>query len=83
MALISQDAAKRDAPSPQISIGPDYEAEAEQGRLKLRGDEMLRDFNRLNPQRTMWDTLMVGAGVLSRHSLVKGRIDTRRPASSR
>jgi hypothetical protein len=49
MALITQDAAKpRDVSSPQISSGPDYVAEAEQARLKLRGDELLRESSRTN-----------------------------------
>jgi len=81
MALIIQDAAKlRDASSPQTSFGPDYEAEAERGRLKLRGNEMLRDSYRLTPQRTMSDTLRIGR--MSPHSLVKDRIDTSHPVSS-
>jgi len=61
MALIKQDAAKpRDASSLQISSGPDYVAEAEEARLKLRGDELLRDSSRLAPQRTMGTRSMIG-----------------------
>lgn len=51
MALTKQDAAKpHDASSTQTLPGPDYEAEAEERRLKLRGGELLRHSSRLNPQ---------------------------------
>jgi hypothetical protein len=65
MALIKQDAAQpRDASSTQSLPGPDYLAEAEELRLELSHDELLRNSSRPNPQRTMWDKIVSGAGAV-------------------
>lgn len=60
----------RDASSTQTLPEPDHVAEAEELRLKLRGDELLRNSSRLNPQRTMWDTIVSGAGAVVAVALI-------------
>ena len=69
MALIEQDATKSRA-STQTLPEPDYKAEAEELRLKLREDELLRNSSRLHPQRTMWDTIVSGAGAVVAVALI-------------
>jgi hypothetical protein len=50
MALIVQGSvSSRDPSSPQPMPGPDYEAEADRGRLKLLGDRQLRRRSQLAP----------------------------------
>ena len=69
MALIKEDAAKpRDAS--QTLPEPDFAAEADQSHLKLREDELLRNSSRLHPQRTMWDTIVSGAGAVVAVALI-------------
>jgi hypothetical protein len=61
MALIVQAAAPLgDYSSPQSLPGPDYEAEAEQGRLKLIGDQQLQRWSQLNPPRTLAEEILAG-----------------------
>lgn len=73
MALIRQVPAPMSQGS-RIPFGPDYEREAEDARLKLRGGELLADSSRLYPTTT-------GAGYftakLSRSGLVQsGTVST-------
>ena len=49
MALIRQDLDTLGHGPSLIPSGPDYEREAEDARLKLRGDELLADSSRLYP----------------------------------
>ena len=61
MALSVQDAARpRDASSPQLVSRPDYQAEADRGRLELRGDEQPRIPSQLNPSRTLAEEILAG-----------------------
>ncbi len=71
MALIKEDVARSsDASTTQTMPEPDYAAEADQSHLKLREDELLRNSSRLHPQRTMWDTIVSGAGAVVAVALI-------------
>lgn len=71
MALIKEPVARSsEASATQTLPEPDYAAEADQSHLKLRGDELLRDSSRLYPQRTMWDTIVSGAGAVIAIALI-------------
>jgi hypothetical protein len=50
MALIKQGLDTSGHGPTRIPSGPDYEREAEDARLKLRGDELLADSSRLYPR---------------------------------
>jgi hypothetical protein len=61
MALIVQDPILTQGPSsPQAWRGPDYEAEADRGRLKLHGDQQLRRSSQLHPPRTLAAEILAG-----------------------
>ena len=69
MALIERDATKS-RESMQTLPEPDYKAEAEGLRLKLREDELLRNSSRLHSQRTMWDRIVSSAGAVVAVALI-------------
>lgn len=61
MALIDQAAAQPRDPSSVPSLPePDYEAEADLGRLKLVGDQQLRGGSQLTPPRTLAEEILSG-----------------------
>jgi hypothetical protein len=61
MALIVQDPVLTQGPSsPQVLRGPDYQAEADRGRLKLRGDQQPRRSSQLHPTRTLAAEILAG-----------------------
>jgi hypothetical protein len=59
MALTAQVATRRQSsPSPPTMFHPDYEAEADRGRLKLRGDQQRRSSSRPFPKRTLAEEIL-------------------------
>ena len=72
MALIERDATKsRNGSSNQTSPGPDYEAEADRGRLKLHGNQQTRRLSDPNPPRTLAEEILAGLGTMERPDFVR------------
>ncbi len=62
MALIEQDATKSRHPSsPQTRTGPDYEAEADRDRLKLRDNQQPQESSLQSPPRTLAEEILAGS----------------------
>jgi hypothetical protein len=59
MALTAQVATRQQVPpSPPTMFHPDYEAEADRGRLKLRGNQERPSSSRAFPKRTLAEEIL-------------------------